>query len=272
MYENIKLVVCDIDNTLTTKHHPLSPRAKAAIIALKEHGIAFGIASGRSLEEVKRMLKTWQLPTIDCIIALNGSVLWDETYQQVDTYFQLKKEHIYEIMELMKPFQHNALVYRCDQILTQRLDDVVLLSAQTAGMQAVVVSDEVLYAQDNAKIMFRIDERDMETIEAYVKQHPSSNYHAFKTQSTLLEFCDKRVSKAFALEKFCKQHKLSLSDVMAFGDTTNDNTMLQRSGVGVCMKNGTMDTLAIANTHTDLPCHEDGWADFIEHYFISRWE
>lgn len=53
---------------------------------------------------------------------------------------------------------------------------------------------------------------------------------------------------------------------MAFGDTTNDHTMLELSGVGVCLKNGSDDTKAIADIITDYPCDEDGWARFMEMY------
>ena len=32
---NVRLIVCDIDNTLVEKHQPLTPRAKKAIEDLK---------------------------------------------------------------------------------------------------------------------------------------------------------------------------------------------------------------------------------------------
>ena len=53
---------------------------------------------------------------------------------------------------------------------------------------------------------------------------------------------------------------------MAFGDTTNDHTMLEPSCVGVCLKNGSDDTKAIADIITDYPCDEDDWARFMEMY------
>ena len=51
-----KLVVCDIDSTLIVKYQPLSDRAKAVINELKRRGIYFGIASGRTLEEIRSMM------------------------------------------------------------------------------------------------------------------------------------------------------------------------------------------------------------------------
>lgn len=81
-----------------------------------------------------------------------------------------------------------------------------------------------------------------------------------------MEFSHRRVSKAYALKKFCEKHQISTAEVMAFGDTTNDHTMLEPSGVGGCLKNGSDDKKAIADIITDYPCDEDGWARFMEMY------
>lgn len=45
-------------------------------------------------------------------------------------------------------------------------------------------------------------EEDMPKAEAWVKEHPNPYYHGFKTQSTLLEFCDKRINKGYGLQKY----------------------------------------------------------------------
>ena len=95
--------------------------------------------------------------------------------------------------------------------------------------------------------MFRVKAEDMPEIEKWVNAHPSENYLGVKTQSIMMEFCDKRINKAYALKKFCEIHDIKLSEVVAFGDTSNDNEMLQAAGLGVCLKNGSEDTKAIAD-------------------------
>lgn len=266
----ISLIIVDIDHTLVEKHKPLTLRAKAVIEKLHKQGVLFGIASGRSLPEIKRMIAAWNVSQIDLIIGLNGSTLWDGRSNQMYEYFKLKKESIQEILALMNPFEHNPIMYRNDQMICGRYDDVVRLSSKTAHMDAIQVHDySEFYQEDNAKIMFRVNESDMEELERYLDQHSSKVYHAFKTQSTLIEFTDRRCSKAYALQKFCRYHALDPSTVMAFGDTTNDNTMLQFSGLGVCMKNGSDDTKKIADVITEKTCEEDGWAEYMEHHVIE---
>ena len=55
--------------------------------------------------------------------------------------------------------------------------------------------------------------------------------------------------------------------MVAFGDTTNDNDMLQYSGLGVCMSNGSDDTKAIADDITKCSNDEDGFAQYMEEKF-----
>lgn len=268
---NIKLVICDIDDTLIVKHQMLSLRAKSIIHKLKDNQIYFGIASGRSLEELNRMIHSWGFKDIDVMIGLNGSILWDGIHKKKYNYFKLKKPWIKEIINLMEPFNLNPLMYREDKIICKNIDDVVKMSAKTAQMDIIKVKDiSTFYQYDNAKIMFRVNEVDMEIIEEYLLNHPSPNYQGFKTQSTLMEFSDKRVSKAYAIKKFCALHNFTMEEVIAFGDTTNDNSMLEAAGIGVCLKNGSQDTKNIADFITKKTCDEDGWADYMETKFFDK--
>ena len=57
--------------------------------------------------------------------------------------------------------------------------------------------------------------------------------------------------------------------MVAFGDTTNDNDMLQYSGLGVCMSNGSDDTKAIADDITKCSNDKDGFAQYMEENFLN---
>lgn len=265
-----KLVICDIDNTLVVKHEGLTPRARAVIDKLREHGIYFGIASGRSLVEVERMIHSWGYEDMDILISLNGSILWDGVDKKKYEYFIMKKEWIKEVIEVMRKYPGNILMYKGNELYCSEMDELVHFSVMSSKMIPHQVSSlSEFYEEDNAKIMFRVKEEEMPAIEAYFEAHPSEHYRAFKTQSTLLEFSDARVSKGYTLERFCEFHQLKLDEVIAFGDTSNDNDLLKASGWGVCMQNGSDDTKAIADEITQLPCDEDGWADYMEQHFLA---
>lgn len=57
--------------------------------------------------------------------------------------------------------------------------------------------------------------------------------------------------KAEAIRYFCKHEGIDLKDTVAFGDGSNDITMLKTVGIGVAMKNGVPEALAVADHVTD---------------------
>ena len=78
--KDVKLVVCDIDNTLVQKHQPLTERARNAIIEMRNRGILFGLASGRGTQQLKILDEQWGI-TSDVVIGMNGAELYDKKYE-----------------------------------------------------------------------------------------------------------------------------------------------------------------------------------------------
>lgn len=267
MIVGVRVVVCDIDGTLVAKHKNLSVRAKKAIEIMREHGILFGIASGRPFDELG-IMHGWGVP-FDLIIGMNGCKLKDNIHDKTYSYFPMKKEWIKDAMEIMAPFDTNPFVAMSGYSLVHHYDELCELSKQYTGKPMIVANDpSELYAQDNDKILFRINEKDMPEIEAYIKKHPHEYIRGFKTGPLMIEFANKNANKGYALKKYCEINDIDIQDVWAFGDTTNDNEMLEVAGLGVCMCDGSDDTKACADVLTDKPCTEDGFADFIEKHLL----
>ena len=132
----------------------------------------------------------------------------------------------------------------------------------------VLAIDELLI--NRLELFFLPKEEIKERFERYIKNYPSENYAEFKTQDTLMEFCDRRVSKGNALVTYCKATNLPISKVMAFGDTTNDNLMIKNAGWGVCLLNGSSDTKAICDDITEFDVDNDGFAHYIEKHILNR--
>lgn len=272
MHKDFRLVICDLDNTLVGHGmgSKITERTQAMIRCLHRHGVRFGIASGRPLDELYAYAKVWDLEReISVLVCLNGSELWDGSTRKVFSYYKMKKEWIKEVIDLLAPFDLNPYIYYQGAFLCKRDDSDVEESARRVHKSLIVANDiSELYQEDNAKIMFRVKEDQMEEVERFLEEHPSPYYHGFKTQKTLLEVANRKVSKAYAIEKYCEYHGIALSQVIAFGDTSNDNDMLMAAGTGVSLINGSDDTKAIADDITEHTSDEDGVAIYMEeHYF-----
>ena len=270
---NIKLIVCDIDGTLVKTDRVLTLKTKNMIQRIHDEGLCFGIASGRSVrQQLYKQAQDWGLEfDFELLIGMNGSEMYDGINKKQHDYYKLKKEWLKEIIELMEPFDLNPFLYANGQMLSRKIDHTMKASSKRNRTNVKVAKDiSELYAEENAKIMFRIDEDRMDEIVAYVNNHPSPYYKAFKTQTTMLEFADRRVSKSVALIEFCNINNISLDQVISFGDMTNDNDLLEVSGIGVCLLNGSEDTKAIADIITEKTNDEDGFAYFMETKFFNH--
>jgi len=271
MIEEIKLVICDIDGTLLRTGEPISERTLDVFRRLHKQGVYLGLASGRNLLQLNRTPREWGLDfDFEINIGMNGSEVWDGINQKRHDYFKLKVEWMKEIIELMKPFDLNPFIYWRDGMLASRMDERTRASGKRNRSNVTIAKDiSELYAEENAKLLFRVEEERMAEVEAYVNQHPSPYYKAFKTQTTMLEFMDHRVSKAVALEKICEFTGIKPEQIMAFGDMTNDDEMLQFSGWGVCLANGHEYTKSISDDVTEYPCEEDGFARYMEEKVLN---
>jgi Cof subfamily protein (haloacid dehalogenase superfamily) len=77
--------------------------------------------------------------------------------------------------------------------------------------------------------------------------------------SNNLEFNAAGATKGRAIAMLAEHLGLDISRTMAFGDDTNDVTMLQTAGIGVAMGNASPEALAAADM-TTLSCDESGVA------------
>ena len=94
--KNVKLVICDIDGTLFDwTNRKLSPKTKEIITQLKQKGILFALASGRSVSELKPYAKEWGFDEqFDFLMGQNGAELYFPKEDKKYEYFLLKKESI----------------------------------------------------------------------------------------------------------------------------------------------------------------------------------
>ena len=267
----VRLVLCDIDGTLYDWDRILSPRTIRDINRLHAEGYAFGIASGRPYEELIHYAEDWGFSfPFDIIIGLNGAELYIERTKQLHSYYKLSRETLKKTMEVMSRFEANPFMYWHGKLLAVKMDAMIIKSSKTSQREIVIAKDpSELYAEENVKIMYRMSEAETARAEAWLAEHPDPDYAAFKTQSTLIEFMDPRLSKGFAIEELQRMKEYEPEEILAFGDTTNDNSMLEKAGWGVCLCNGSDDTKACADDITRYSCSDDGFADYLESWLFQ---
>lgn len=270
--ETAKLVVCDIDNTLVPKHKNLTPKTKEAIEQLQSKGILFGLASGRSISQLHTLEDLWGI-RCEVLIGLNGSEIYDGLSDTQESFYYMEPQWIKECLEIMAPFDCNPCLGRNGIHYIRRLDAASASSGaylKNSNPPHIVKDDSEFYEEPAAKIGFRVKAEDMPEIEKRAAAFSSPYYTGFKTENTMFEFCNAKASKGELLKMFCAKHNIDMKYVYSFGDMTNDISMLEVSGVGVCMQNGSDDAKAAADIITEKGVEEDGWAFFVENHILHR--
>ena len=264
--KEIKLIIADIDGTLTNYTNEISPETRKALQYIHEKGILFGIASGRSIDmNLPERIRKWNLGfEPDMYVGMNGCQLLDNVQGKRTDLKLLKKEWIREIIEMMWPISDNPSIYVGKETWLLKITHFEKEAVKRWGSIHHIVNDvSELWQNDNAKIIYRLEDEKIPEVIEYVNAHKSPYYKAFRTSPEHLEFSDATVSKATALEHFCQENGISLENVAAFGDATNDNEMLEVSGWGICLLNGTDDTKQAADIITDEDIANDGFSKFI---------
>lgn len=277
MKNDIKLILCDIDGTLLTTGNPLGERTRYSINKIREMGIWFGLSSGRTVDELHKTTRSWGYEEdFECLIGVNGAQLYDGISKQFFNYFDMKPEWIKAVLDFMRPFNLNPYVYTADTTVYLYEDENVERARQRAMRKVIVANgdERMLYEGiEVPKILYRMPvELVPAVMEAGWKNCPAELYKPIKTQDFMVEFAPSGADKAYAMDRFLERNNLTRDNVMSFGDNSNDNGMLEASGIGVCLKNGAEDTKACSDIITDLTCNEEGVADFLEKYFGYSYE
>ena len=82
----IRLIASDIDGTLLTSQHTVSPRTVAAIRALRERGVLFGLCTGRDAHATEAMYELWGIEgLVDVLVGCGGAEVIDRAHDINET-------------------------------------------------------------------------------------------------------------------------------------------------------------------------------------------
>lgn len=264
-----ELLVCDIDGTIAEANGNISPLLREVFEKLHEKGVVIGLASGRPLYQSIDCEKKYGLSfPFDLLITMNGASYYDTKTKKLTEITTMEKEDVRQIVELMKPYEDlcNLAVYTEDEMIVRKNDEWMQVNWYPNRKDVKVEKEDGFYwSARREKLMYRFFRpADLEDCLKELNKVPSDRFNCFRTQPDHLEFASKATDKKYALMEYCRNYGIDLQDVCACGDTTNDNGMLEVSGTGVCLKNGSDDTKRISDYITDKTVSEDGLGLFLK--------
>ena len=239
----LRLVMLDIDDTLTDPAGDITPPVQAAVAALLRRDILVVVATGRNLAEMDQVWDAW--PQLTRIAYSNGAAITGMG-QPLDGYFQgipaAVARKVYQAAmaaDTMPEIYANGKIY----VEASRWEKRVYYRAQyleetTPGSRTPIPSLEAILSRADARIekvnvFFPCDDHRL-SFEA------ANQGIGLRTSHTIqggLEFNNPKANKAEAVAHICKVLGIPAQAVAALGDSQTDMELLQWAGCSFAMGN-----------------------------------
>lgn len=274
----IKAILLDIDGTLTNSQKEITPKTRDALLAAQDKGVILVLASGRADVGLHRFADILDMKHHQGVfVAFNGAKSLN--YETGEVYFEqaMTVDQGRRVLEHMKRFDVASVIdcgefmYTNDAYFTIQRDgapwNIVEYEAHNNGFLVCEQRDLAACVDWGINKILNAGEP------AYLQEVWQEMYAPFEGELSAMftapfyyEFTPLGVDKSRALAETFTALGIDPSEVAAFGDAQNDQTMIEWAGCGVAMGNAVDEVKAVAD-YVTLSCDEDGIAAALEHLY-----
>lgn len=266
-----KILAFDIDGTLTNSDKIITEGTKGAIFKAMEKGCKVVIATGRPVQGIVDYAKELKLKENGgYILALNGGRIISCADDKVLSDIKVPMEYYKEIYELSKKHGVNLLTYEGDSVISEDIDDEYLnVESRICHLDKIKVPNllERLTFEVN-KFLMTAEGSYLAEVEKDVYEKLHDRMDVYRSEPFFLEILPPDINKASALETLLGILGFKREELMAFGDSYNDLTMIKYAGLGVAM--GNAKDVVKENADYIAPTNdEDGIVDVINKFILD---
>lgn len=272
----IKVIIMDVDGTLTNSKKQITPKIKEMLIEAQNKGIKLVLASGRPVSGLIGLAKELEMEKHHgLLVSFNGSKVVDCQTKEVLFDQTMRIEDAREVLEHMKNFKVYPMIDKGNYLfvndvykgmITYQNEKIDIIQYEARGGNFKLCEIEDLSSFVDFPLNKILTAGDPE----YLNKHYQDMMEPFKerlncmfTAPFYFEFTAKGIDKAKALDSVLKPMGFQQEEMVAFGDGDNDATMLSYAGIGVAMDNAQDSLKKIADKIT-LSNEEDGIAVMLE--------
>ncbi len=267
---NYKMIVLDLDGTLTNRDKIITEHTKKVLKQAMEKGKIVALASGRPTCGVVPLANELELEKYGgYILSFNGGIIQNCRTKEVVLQKMIPVEFNAKIAGLAKDERVTLMAYRDEWIVTDNEKcEYVQLESRITHMKIQQVEDMVKAVDFAVPKMIMTDDGDyLATVEGRVKAALGRNLSVYRSEPFFLEILPRGIDKAQCLEQLLQLIGISREEIIACGDGYNDLTMIKYAGLGVAMENAVLPVRKAADYIT-LSNDNDGVAHVVEKYML----
>ena len=266
-----KLIVLDIDGTLTNSKKEITPATRDALIKIQEQGVYVAIASGRPTPGTRKVAETLELNRFgNYVLSFNGGRVVNCKTGEVVLDKTISAEMAGILCEEARNAGVGFLTYDSECALAgTEVDEYMELEARINHIEMKQVGHFKDYVDFpvNKCLMTGEPER-LVQLEKELKEKYAGKLNIFRSEPFFLEMMPKGIDKASVLNNFLPFLGVSRDEVICCGDGYNDKTMIEFAGLGVAMANARDEVLAVADYITSSN-DEDGIVEVVEKFILK---
>lgn len=228
-----EMVISDVDGTLVEWSKPLTPETIKAVEKIKEKGVKFSLATGRSLKASTKFMDA--LCVSELMILFNGARIYDPVSNEYPFRKTIDEEIVVKVLGEINERELGSVFLAGERIMTATPTRYVRDFEAHDGIELEIVdSSAIIEELEPTKIMIIDSEKRIDELTSELS-YLSSGCTLSRTASTYLEIIPKNIDKGFALEELSRISGISLDKIIALGDNQNDSNMLKKAGLGIAI-------------------------------------
>ena len=267
-----KLLVIDVDGTLSDKQGIISEENKKALARANAAGIQVSLCTGRAVKACTKILS--QLALDGYHIFFDGALVCNpETWEEVYTD-PIDKELVRQMAEYLHRIEINMDIYSAGQYFIERETWATEIRRTFYGLEPILVDFMSLWQQERiikGTLVVASHEEKARAHDFYLHFKNSLNFSFTKTPAypevDFINVLAPDVSKGIALKALAAFLGIPLAEVAAMGDGANDIPLLTTAGLAIAMDNASAEVKAVAD-YVTLDVDHSGVAAAIDKYLL----
>ena len=236
-----KVLVLDIDGTLTNSEKQITPKTKEGILRIEERGHKVILASGRPTHGMEEFAKELELEKYGgYLLSFNGGKIINCKTGEVVYQRVLPKNVIPGIYQYAISHGCGLVTYLGEEIIAGTgIDKYMETESRINHMQMRQVNGFVKLVSDYElnKCLMTAEPEKAAVYEKELNEKFGDILSIYRSAEFFIEIMPKNVDKATSLDKMLSTVGLTREDAICCGDGFNDISMIEFAGVGVAMAN-----------------------------------
>ncbi len=266
-----KILVLDLDGTLTNRKKEITPHTRDTLIQAQESGVKIVLASGRPTYGIVPLAEELRLSDFEgYILSYNGGQIIDWTTKKM-MYENVLDPQVYPYLyDCAKSNGFTILSYKDEYIVSENAGNpYVQHEAFLNRMDSITVPDFLSVINFPVpKCLIVGDPEPLALLEEKMKKELDGQMNVFRSEPFFLELVPNGIDKAGSLSVLLDKLNMRREELVAVGDGFNDLSMIKFAGLGVAMANA-QDIVKESADYITLSNEEDGVASVVERFFMK---